>query len=85
LFLNQFVCEANRRKLRYFYFDAFNAEWKKAWGEGSEQEFHWGIGFANRTVKPYLEPAMYCKVPVGTAFADVVDPSVIEAPETFEV
>jgi glucan 1,3-beta-glucosidase len=80
-FLNRFICEANRRGLDYFYFDAFNADWKKP--NSTDQEYHWGIMSADRSsVKEYVQDALHCtdesfnfsKVPVcnGAVFDDLI-------------
>lgn len=57
--LNTFLCEANRRKLDYFYFDAFNADWKYSATEHDE-EYHWGIMTSARQVKNYTLAAFEC-------------------------
>lgn len=56
--LNTFLCEANRRKLDYFYFDAFDAYWKMPSSE--EEEYHWGLMTSERENKDYTVDALVC-------------------------
>jgi exo-beta-1,3-glucanase (GH17 family) len=56
--LNSLLCEANRLKLPYYYFDAFNADWKPS--DSANSEFHWGIATSDRKAKGYLEESILC-------------------------
>ncbi|KAJ2995013.1 hypothetical protein HDV02_001139 [Globomyces sp. JEL0801] len=58
-FLNAFACEANRIGIPYFYFDAFNSDYKQV---PHSSEYHWGLGYSNRTIKDYVDPALNCSM-----------------------
>ncbi|KAG9299372.1 hypothetical protein G9A89_014020 [Geosiphon pyriformis] len=49
LFLDTFLCEANRQKVPYYFFEAFDEPWKII--TGSDMETHWGIMTVNRELK----------------------------------
>ena len=59
--LNEFICEANRRKAEYFYFDMFNGDWKRTIYGTADEEFHWGLATSDRILKDYVELALICK------------------------
>ncbi|CAG8671595.1 7591_t:CDS:2 [Acaulospora morrowiae] len=48
-FMDDFVCEANRRKVPYYFFEAYDEPWKII--TGSEMECHWGLMTVNRELK----------------------------------
>lgn len=58
--MNAFLCEANRRGMEYFYFDAFNAIWKQDEAGVNDEEFHWGLGNEDRTIKEHVAEALIC-------------------------
>ncbi|CAG8833399.1 9405_t:CDS:2, partial [Racocetra persica] len=53
IFLDTFICSANLKGIKYYYFEAFDIPWKKAIGlvEGS-----WGLFYPDRTMKPIILP-----------------------------
>ncbi|CAG8749097.1 6845_t:CDS:1, partial [Ambispora leptoticha] len=53
-----FVCEANRRQVPYYFFEAFDEPWKII--TGSDMETHWGIMTVDRQLKIKLPN---CPVP----------------------
>jgi exo-beta-1,3-glucanase (GH17 family) len=55
--LNSLLCEANSFKVKYFYFDAFNADWKFG---APNSEFNWGIGGSDRKMKDWVDEALIC-------------------------
>ncbi|CAG8433743.1 11073_t:CDS:1 [Ambispora gerdemannii] len=49
IFVDNFVCEANRRQVPYYFFEAFDEPWKII--TGSDMETHWGIMTVDRELK----------------------------------
>ncbi|KAI0822552.1 glycoside hydrolase [Trametes gibbosa] len=55
IFLDTFVCPANTNGTKYFFFEYFDEEWKDAQFGGVEG--HWGLFYANRTLKDITIPS----------------------------
>ncbi|KAI0368823.1 glycoside hydrolase [Pilatotrama ljubarskyi] len=49
IFINDFVCNANKNGTKYFFFEYFDETWKDAQFGGVEG--HWGLFYSNRTLK----------------------------------
>ncbi|KAK9687109.1 hypothetical protein K7432_014907 [Basidiobolus ranarum] len=50
--MDDFVCEANRRKIKYYWFEALDLKWKtKEW---TVLEGHWGILTEQKKIKVKL-------------------------------
>jgi exo-beta-1,3-glucanase (GH17 family) len=54
-FLNTYVCQANKNGTGYFYFEAFDEEWKDVLYGGVEG--HWGLFTQNKTLKSITIPS----------------------------
>jgi len=54
-FLNTYVCQANQNGTGYFYFEAFDEEWKDIDFGGVEG--HWGLFTVNKTLKAITIPS----------------------------
>ena len=53
-FLREFLSWAQKRKIPYFYFEAFDEPWKGG-DDPAEVEKHWGIYRVDRTPKPAMK------------------------------
>jgi exo-beta-1,3-glucanase (GH17 family) len=62
-FLDTWLCEANRRQIPYYFFEAFDEPWKII--TGSDMETHWGMMTVNRDLKITIPN---CPVPGITAY-----------------
>eukprot|EP00475_Leptophrys_vorax_P007624 TRINITY_DN1482_c0_g1_i1.p1 TRINITY_DN1482_c0_g1~~TRINITY_DN1482_c0_g1_i1.p1 ORF type:complete len:319 (-),score=73.46 TRINITY_DN1482_c0_g1_i1:784-1740(-) len=52
-YLQNWVCSANSKGMKYMYFAAFDDGWKQPWQMGPQGvEKHWGLFNFNRTAKP---------------------------------
>jgi exo-beta-1,3-glucanase (GH17 family) len=83
-YLRAFVSWARSQRVMYFYFDAFDEEWKGTYGNG---EFgvgaHWGLYQQNGKVKPALRdilPDAASTTLSQRSFRDVYTGSGLEAP-----
>ncbi|KAI0696290.1 glycoside hydrolase [Cerioporus squamosus] len=54
IFLDTFVCQANKNGTGYFFFEYFDETWKDAQFGGVEG--HWGLFYSNRTLKDITIP-----------------------------
>jgi exo-beta-1,3-glucanase (GH17 family) len=55
-YLSQFVAMAALNNINYFYFEAFDEEWKATGTSESEVGRHWGLYTSDGTLKPDLLP-----------------------------
>jgi len=60
IFLDGFVCEANKRNIPYYYFELVDSVWKPH----DDEEPFWGLFYSNRTLKPLNLPN--CSLPSWT-------------------
>jgi exo-beta-1,3-glucanase (GH17 family) len=81
IFLSKFLQLAEEERIQYFYFDVFDEKWKKKF-EGPVGA-HWGLYYANGTLKPLLKDLIPKavqeglnrrprEIPVITAFVPLV-------------
>ncbi|KAJ7364295.1 glycoside hydrolase [Mycena albidolilacea] len=54
IFLDTFVCQANKNGTKYFFFEYFDEKWKDELFGGVEG--HWGLFYHNRTLKGITIP-----------------------------
>ncbi|KAJ6513000.1 glycoside hydrolase family 17 protein [Mycena sanguinolenta] len=54
IFLDTFVCQANKNGTKYFFFEYFDEQWKDEQFGGVEG--HWGLFYRNRTLKGITIP-----------------------------
>ncbi|KAJ6532031.1 glycoside hydrolase family 17 protein [Mycena capillaripes] len=54
IFLDTFVCQANKNGTKYFFFEYFDEKWKDE--EFGGVEGHWGLFYRNRTLKGITIP-----------------------------
>jgi len=53
-YLKEFVAKAKEKKIKYFYFEAFDESWKDMF-EGKVGS-HWGIWYSDGRIKPGIKP-----------------------------
>ncbi|CAG8643690.1 4147_t:CDS:2 [Ambispora gerdemannii] len=51
-FISQFICEANKKQYKYYYFETFDTPWKTE--RFTLLEGSWGLFYPDRTLKPGL-------------------------------
>lgn len=69
IFLRSFVTWARQQGIYYYYFEAFDENWKAT--PQNPQEAHWGIWTTSGTLKPGLGSALY-----GATSADTWSPTI---------
>ncbi|KAJ1965848.1 glycoside hydrolase 3 protein [Dipsacomyces acuminosporus] len=78
-YMQEFICRANKEKIDYYWFSAFDQKWASS-NNASAVEKHWGIFLDDYRTPKFQEPMYSCNAPLTPSSASSVATSSAPAP-----